>query len=323
MTVLTSHVHQKRQTRVPSVLFSLGVLFLLLLVLRNTALAAEGIRKGLAVCAQSLLPSLFPFMVLSEMAAGCGLAEALPKRMLLPLQRALRLSQAGAVALLLGLVFGFPIGTRYAIRSYQSGRLGSEECARLLPLTCTASPAFLISVVGGALWKDTRFGLTLYATSLLSILLVGSLCARYAKIAPSVPATHVRATRTPAGTLFTGAVRTSAEGMLLICSYVLFFASLSETIGTVLSSFSVPRVWSAALTALLELTGGANASATLPRPIGIWMTLLGCTWSGLSIQSQTLALGVGTPLSYRRLFLTKLLQTCLSVPIFWTLARFF
>ena len=59
-------------------LYLTGALFLALVLLAPQA--AEGARQGLSVCAAALIPSLFPFFVLSNLLSALGLADLLHRR---------------------------------------------------------------------------------------------------------------------------------------------------------------------------------------------------------------------------------------------------
>jgi sporulation integral membrane protein YlbJ len=303
--------------RTHDTVFAIGALFVLLLILRNAEFAMEGIRRGITLCMQSVIPALFPFMVITDLSASFGVGDALPHFLTSPLRKLLRLSPAGTVAILLGFLCGFPIGTKYAIRAHENGRIGDEECERVLLLSCSPSAAFLISAVGTSLWKNTRFGILLYLTTILSSLLCGTALARTAKEAPEpLPSASAPMQRTPIGTLFTGAIRSSAHGILLICAYVLFFSALGETLGTLCSALSLSHAWSTPLAMMLELSGGMSAAAESPSLFCAALCAFGSAWSGLSMHCQMLAICQNRPFSYHRFLPFKLLQGAVATLLF-------
>ena len=76
--------------------------------------SAQAARDAMLLCAQTLIPSLFPFFVLSSLLIACGASELL-SALLSPLMRPLfGLSGTGAAALALGLCGGYPVGARTA-----------------------------------------------------------------------------------------------------------------------------------------------------------------------------------------------------------------
>ena len=100
--------------------------------------SAQAARDAMLLCAQTLIPSLFPFFVLSSLLIACGASELL-SALLSPLMRPLfGLSGTGAAALALGLCGGYPVGARTAAELVENGALSQEEGERLLAF-CTSS----------------------------------------------------------------------------------------------------------------------------------------------------------------------------------------
>ena len=68
----------------------------------------QAVQEGLALCAQSVIPSLFPFFVVSALLVSLGFAQFLGR----PLEGFMRVlfhvGGNGAAALVLGLAGGYP-----------------------------------------------------------------------------------------------------------------------------------------------------------------------------------------------------------------------
>ena len=85
---------------------ALGVCCVILTVFSDTASAA--VSRALSVCAERLLPSLFPYMVVSSLLVSSGAADAISRR--LPAARLFGLPGEASSAVILGLLCGFPLG---------------------------------------------------------------------------------------------------------------------------------------------------------------------------------------------------------------------
>ena len=96
--------------------------------------AAGGIRQGLGVCAEVIIPSLFPFFVLGSALSELAVPERLGRR-LAPLMRAFGARGEAAAPLLMGLLGGYPLGAAgvasLRARSPRPAR-GGRPPARLL-----------------------------------------------------------------------------------------------------------------------------------------------------------------------------------------------
>ena len=128
-----------------------GMIFMsalsLVLILKFPEVSIEYINRGLKLCVSTVIPSLFPFMVVSELIVAGGFAESVGAFFKKPARLLFGISGEGASAFLLGTLCGFPIGTRVAISLYERGRISREELSRLVCFSNNPSSAFVISAV--------------------------------------------------------------------------------------------------------------------------------------------------------------------------------
>lgn len=331
MTFRTASATQKSKPRhlTPGqVSFGLFALFCLALILRNSDVAIDYITRGLLLCAKTIVPSLFPFMVLSELIVSGGIGNALISRIAPPLRRLFGLPEAGCCAVVLGLLCGFPVGAKCAVLAFEQGRLTREEAQRTLCFSNAPSSAFLISAVGVSLWGNRRFGIALYATVLTCSILTGILANQLRKkntpphtaaaipTLPTPPLTGVR--------LFTEAVKSSTGSMLLVCAYVVFFSALVGTLNLVLAAAELPAALSATLFCLFELSGGVSQASALGNVhLAATLTAFAAGWSGLSVHCQVLSVCDGKGFSFRSYFLAKIFQGLLCALLFSILLYLF
>ena len=94
------------------------ILFFLLLAVCAAGLllfprqSAQAARDGMSLCFRTIIPSLFPFFVLSSLFISCGAADAFARLLRGVMRPLFGLDGAGASALALGLVGGYPVGAR-------------------------------------------------------------------------------------------------------------------------------------------------------------------------------------------------------------------
>ena len=315
MTRERSFVPIKRKSTISygQIFFGIFSLFCLLLLLKNANIAIRSIQDGLALCARTVIPSLFPFMVLSELILSGNLFQKPLERLTHPLQKFFRLSSMGCCALLLGLFCGFPIGARCAVSAYDCGELSREETQHVLLFSGIPSSAFLINAVGISLFESRKLGILLWSATLLSALCTGLLFStkKQEKEVHSQTEHPLSFPKASGGaSLFTSAVTSATRSILLICAYVVFFSTLTGTVELVLTRFSASEITHAILSAALELSGGVSAAASLDNH-QLAAILTGATvgWSGISVHCQMLSLCDGTDLSMRPYLKAKVVQT--------------
>ena len=99
-------------------------------------------RDALKLCAELILPSLFPFFVLSILLSKLGLPAALGRLLSPAASRLFGVSGAGASALFIGLCGGYPMGAAYIAEMAASGavsRVGPETSVTFAPRSRAAS----------------------------------------------------------------------------------------------------------------------------------------------------------------------------------------
>ena len=211
--------------------------------------AIAGAKDGLTLCFNVIVPSLFPFFVLSSLVVDLGLAAYLGRAMEGLMRPLFRVSGSCAAAVALGFIGGYPVGARTALQLYQQGLCSKPEAERLLAFCNNSGPAFILGVVGAGIFGDSRVGFLLYLTHALASLLVGLLFRFYGgsqRRRSSVPRPKpIQAVTVPAA--FTGAVARSFQNTLNICAFVVFFSVVLQ----LLSAFGV----FAALARLLAAAG--------------------------------------------------------------------
>ena len=309
------------------IFFCLMTTFCFLLVLRNADAAVEYMGRGLTLCARTVIPSLFPFMVLSELLVSSGAGEALGRIFARPMRWLFGLSGAGASAVFLGSMCGSPVGARTAVALYDKNAISRAECEHLLTFSNNPSSAFLITAVGASLFGNRRLGMILYLTVLGSSFLIGFLLRFFFRQDhedgrhrhPHFPSgLHVGGVST-----FTGAVSNAAMSMLTVCAYVIFFSAITGTLFCFIEEVgSIPPGLAAASYGFFEMSGGISEAVALSNnETAVVLTAAIAGWSGLSVHCQIMALCGGRGLSFKPYLIAKALQGILCAAVMIVVLR--
>ncbi len=253
-------------------------LLLALLAFGNETTGA--VRQALRLCAETVIPSLFPFLVLSGLLTAVIGGIKLPGARLF--RRLFHLPEVGLSAFLLGAPCGFPIGAKTAAELCLSGAITREEAARLAALSANTGPAFAVLAVGMGLFRDLRLGLLFYIAQLAAAILLALPEAQQEK-RRGTPLSSRRPTETKKASLPDVLYRSSLT-MLTVTGTVLFFASVTSVL-----SLLLPPPAAALLAACLEVGNGSAAAAALPLPLGIPLGAFAISFSGSSVLMQSAA----------------------------------
>jgi sporulation integral membrane protein YlbJ len=309
----------------------LGILCAGAALLRWPQESMAAAREGLTLCATVILPSLFPFLVLSALVVELGMSQYLGRLLESIMVPLFRVNGSCACALALGLVGGYPVGARTAVSLYQNGQCSKTEAQRLLAFCNNCGPSFILGVVGAGIFGSSLAGLLLYLTHIAAAALVGLLFRFYR---PEDRPRRVRGSwsvqATPFAAAFTRSVTGAMQSVLNICAFVLFFtvvirvlslsgilSALAGLLAALFSPLGLTQTWAQRLlTGLLELSSGVSTlsgTGGLTAKLTLAAFLLG--WAGLSVHCQTLSFLTDSGLSTGTYFAGKLLHGILAAAL--------
>lgn len=242
---------------------SVGLAILMVFLLLYPRFAAEGARYGLLLWYTSVVPSLFPFMVLSSLIVSSGGVSLLMKPVRAFLGPWLPLSENGCYTLISGLLCGCPMGAKTCGDFVREGKLSVQEGRFLMAICNHPSPMFLLGFVCPlfeAGMHPSRLLLSIY----LPLLPLTALAKRiYFPGLPSPASSGSRPQTQPAPALDT-AILAAAEilcrigGYLMLFSIVIVFLRRAPWLPASLRLF---------LMGAMEMTTGVReVSASLPFP---------------------------------------------------------
>lgn len=318
--------------------FTAAILSMLLSLILFPSQSVAAASDGVELCLNVILPSLFPFFVLSTLCVELGLIRGLGRileKLMIPL---FRVNGACAGAFLLGIVGGYPVGARTAIELYEKGECSKVEAERLLSFCNNSGPAFILGVVGAGIFSSSTAGLWLYGAHVLASVIVGLLFRFYGGNIPLHSGKSASALSPPAfSTAFTAAVKNAFSSTLNICSFVIFFTVVIRMLFLtgVITYISGFLAWllqdlgmrqdyiESILTGLIEMTSGVWSLRDMAASLGsrLCMAAFILGWAGLSVHCQVLSFIGSSGLSTKTYFFGKLLHGMVSAILILLLSR--
>lgn len=242
---------------------SVGLAILMVFLLLYPRFAAEGARYGLLLWYTSVVPSLFPFMVLSSLIVSSGGVSLLMKPVRAFLGPWLPLSENGCYTLISGLLCGCPMGAKTCGDFVREGKLSVQEGRFLMAICNHPSPMFLLGFVCPlfeAEMHPSRLLLSIY----LPLLPLAALAKRiYFPVLPAPASNGSRPQIQPAPVLDT-AILAAAEILCRIGGYLMLFSIVIVFLRRALWLPASLRIF---LMGAMEMTTGVReVSASLPFP---------------------------------------------------------
>ena len=281
------------------------------LTLLSSPVSAEHIKKGISLCINTVIPAVFPFMIISSLIIVSGASGDLGSLLGKPLNFIFGIGTAGSCALSLGFLCGYPTGALSAVKLFDRGEMSKSELEYLLTFMNIPSAAFVISGVGASMLSSAELGIAIYVSVLISAVIVG-LILRPFKSQKNKPKTtpHASPDKLSFSSVISESIWSAARNMLSVCACVITFSALS---GTLCSCFPIPEIVKVAISGFLEVSSGAKiASSAPPAP---FLCAAVCAWSGLSVHVQIISACRGRGISFIPFFVSKATQAIIAPAI--------
>lgn len=312
----------------------LGLLLLAAGLVLYPSETANAAKSGLMLCADSVIPALFPFFVLSGYIMESSIAdyaELALRRIMPPL---FRLNGACAAPVALGIIGGYPIGAYTTVHLYKKHLCTKDEANRLLMFCNNSGPAFILGAVGSAVFNNVKIGALLFFIHVLASLILGIAAGMRGASANTRNFEFPKKTRAVSfSSAFSASIGSALKTSLNISAFIVFFSvalrllnlfhiipAISNMLGQLLSPFGLNSdAVSVLLTGSVEMTTGLfNLSAqnlSIQKSFILAAFMLG--FAGFSIHAQTISFISGSDLSIKGYILGKLLHGVLSAIIAW------
>ncbi len=313
----------------------LGFTFCLLIFSKNNLPA---VKSGLSLWANSVIPSLFPFFVATELLMHTNIVYLLGNLLNRYMKPFFNVRGEGAFAFIMGIISGYPVGAKIASNLRQNNICSKEECERLLSFTNNSGPLFIIGTVGILMFRNTTIGILLFVTHLLACITVGFIFRYWKKdkntfISTVMPNSFQPEKKSASfsnlGEILAESITSSISTILLIGGFVVIFSSIISIFKAsgLLNSFVVlfnplfhflnidTSFIQGILTGILEITNGINTISSIACKkisLNIIFTAFLLFFGGISVLLQVWSITSKTDLSIKPYVYGKLLHGLLA-----------
>lgn len=227
------------------------------------------VKQGLELWASSVVPSLFPFFVATELLINTNIITHIGYLLNNFMKPIFNISGEGAFCFIMGLISGYPVGAKIACNFRKNNICSKEECERLLSFTNNSGPLFIIGTVGVLMYKNSTIGLLLLVTHVLASITVGVIFRfwkknRDSKNVYTSPIEKANSKQNVSfsnlGEVLAQSITSSISTILLIGGFIVIFASIIS----ILKSSGILNVFTTMLTPLFN---GLHISSSFISPL--------------------------------------------------------
>lgn len=256
--------------------------------------AFEGAADGLLLWFRTVLPTLLPYMILTNVLMAHVNGHKCRKHQ--------------ACSALLGIVCGYPMGAKLCADMVRNRRISAPMGNFLLPVCNLAGPAFITSYVMTASLSVQEHRLVCLSCVYMPVVLYAVMSGVWLHFHASEhdAGEHcVKMNEHISAPSFDESITDSFAAITRLGGYIILFALFSNMLGTLLPNCN--GLFFLCLAGLLEITNGISlvADSTLSHVNQILLSLIIVNFGGLSCICQTQSMLHGSGLSIRYYILSK------------------
>lgn len=312
--------------------FTLLFLMFTLSLILFSASNLEAAQNGLKLWANSVLPTLFPFFIATELLCKTNFIQILGKFLNKFMKPIFNVPGESSIAIIMGFISGYPVGAKMVCNLYDNKICSKCEAERLIAYTNNSGPIFILGSVGVSLLGNVQLGKILLISHILSSLIVGFIFRFWKKNQVDLTFRNYKSESkslirvSNLGEILGDAIKKSISTILLIGGFVVLFSVILSILSSleilncfagILAKFGIPYELSFSfLSGIIELTNGIQIASScyqaLPVPsILVCSFLLG--FGGISVLLQVFSIISKSKISIKPYLYGKTLQAFLSV----------
>lgn len=311
-----SHTQYMKKEQGKKGLSKVGIVLFLVLILIFPSDAYIGAKRGLLLWFNTVLPTLLPFIIMSNLIIRLQITKPLSKLLYPFFHFIFRVSKGGCYPILIGFLSGIPVGAKSVGDLYSNGSLEEEEAQYLLSFCNNSSPMFIMGYIAIAQlkMKELRGPLLfiIYISGIIAAFLYFRILGLY-KRKKVYTAEYIIDEPEPkfSFAVLDSAIMDGFEVITKVGGYIILFSIPAQIITTLGSPNNPAKLLSIGL---LEITTGINqiSMSSLDLTIKIVLITIITSLGGLSGLAQTKSVISNTRLSFGTYFKVKLIHAVIA-----------
>ena len=305
--------------KILNIIIIVVTLFVLYQVVVKKSLVYNSVNYALNIWVNNLIPTLFPFFIISDILINYNFSSYVPKIFKDMCKYLFNITDNMIIILILSIISGFPSNARNTRIFYDNGEISLDEANHILIFSHFSNPLFILTTIAVFFFGDKNVGWILLISHYLSNLILGILFRNYFNHNNKVSKKNTM--DVDFGNIFVGAIKKSIDTILLICGVVTVFMLLSSI---VINTFNFDSYNSMIVKGILEITIGIEALSKLGIPMIYKVVLASCflAFGGFSVHMQVVSQIADTDISYKYFFIGRFYQMILSGLISYSICLF-
>ena len=288
------------------------------------------VRDSLDLFVNSVFPSLFPFLIVTELLSHTVIIYVLSSKLEKCMKVVFNCPSISAYPFIMGIISGYPVGARIVANLRLENKISKSVGDKLLIFTNNAGPLFIISSVGIGIFANQSIGFLLYFVHFISCIITGFFFGRFYKksFRELTISNYDELNLSSFGEIASLSIRKAFYTLSTVCGFVIIFSlviSILQASGILSLVFGKNILAEYMILGMLEITSGIKLISTISG-----LSLLGkilatsflLGFGGISVLLQVWSIISKSDLSIKPYLCGKLFNGAVSVICMFFIIRF-
>lgn len=316
------------KTKITSLIIIILLVITTILLLTFPEDVMSSVSFSISIWKDTLIPSLFPFFLISELLIHYGFIELLGEALRGFMNKVFHLPGEASFVLIGSLISGFPSSSKYISGLLDNNKINIEEASYLLKFNHFSNPLFVIGTVGTLLLNNKSIGVLILIVHILSNFIVAMIYrpkhntyqSSKSSLATGISNMHKKRINhtTTFSSFLTESIFKIFQTLLLLLGIITSFLIITTLLKRVLNldsmSFSI-------LSGLLEMTQGIKNISLLDISLSIKASIITffISFGGFSIHMQVISILSNYKIKYLPYLLARITHGAIASSIIFIL----
>ena len=167
---------------VKNIIYLLVLTITLFEMLFNSSLIINSVTFSFSLCINNLFPSLFPFMILSNILMEYGFVDIASELLKPIMNKIFKAHEYGSFVLILSIISGTPSNSKYINELLNKNLINEYDANKLLLFTHFVNPLFIINTIGISFLHNKLLGIIILISHYIGNFIVGIIFRNYHKV---------------------------------------------------------------------------------------------------------------------------------------------
>lgn len=326
------HFHTYRFNEILKLILFIATLLILLVFSKENL---ESVKQSSAIFLQSVFPSLFPFILFTNIILNTNITNILDKVIGKSISYIFNIPKNSSIAIITGFLCGFPMGAKSVATLYGNGEINYTTAKKLLFFVNNCNPSFILSTIGLSMFYNIKIGILLLISHYIASIIMGIIYTRLNlhtiihekddflnSFNEKSGKTYVK------DETFFNIIKKGISSSFItlgtILGFIIIFNLLFSVIKTYLLKLNIDNIIIATISCIFEVTKGCSDISNLNSSLDLKLILssFGLGFSGLCIIAQIYSTISDFKFKFSDIIIPKFIQGIISAQITYILIKF-